>query len=123
LLGDLNKRKLTQRLMTESERRSNLRVPFIAQAELTEDGSSVSIAVRVSDLGNDGCYIDLRAPLPKGTVVFIKIVTARDVFEAEATVAYVDPRLGMGLVFRNVSPRDRTVLQEWLWESEHKPQT
>ena|ERR1700683_450321 len=109
--------------MTESERRNNLRVPFIAQAELTEDGSSVSIAVRVSDLGNDGCYIDLRAPLPKGTVVFLKIVAARDVFEAEATVAYVDPRLGMGLAFRNVSPRDRTVLQQWLWESEHKPQT
>ena len=99
--------------MTEQDRRSNLRVPFVAYAEISEDGSAVSIAVRVSDLGNDGCYVDMRAPLPERALVRIKVVTATDAFEAEATVAYSDPHLGMGLVFRNVSPRDRMVLQKW----------
>jgi hypothetical protein len=109
--------------MTGSERRNHRRVPFIAQAELTEEGSSVSIPVRVSDISSEGCYVDLRAPLPKGASVRIKVVAATDVLKAEATVAYSDPHLGMGLVFRNVSPRDRTVLQEWLWEAEHEPRT
>jgi hypothetical protein len=109
--------------MTEQDRRSNLRVPFVAYAEITEDGSSVSIPVRVSDISNQGCYVDMRAPLPKEALVRIKAVTATDAFEAEATVAYSDPHLGMGLVFQDVSPRDRTVLQKWLWEAEHERQT
>ena len=33
----------------------------------------------------------------------IKVATATDALEAEATVAYSDPHLGMGLKFRNVS--------------------
>jgi hypothetical protein len=109
--------------MAQPDRRSNARVPFIAYAEIIEEGSSVTVAVRVSDLGNDGCYVDMRSPLPKGASVAITIVVARDAFEAEATVAYVDPRLGMGLVFRNLSPGARTVLQKWLWEGEHDRQT
>jgi PilZ domain len=109
--------------MAEQDRRSHRRVPFIAQAELTEEGSGVSIPVRVSDISNEGCYVDLRAPLPAGTLVRIKVVAATDVLEADAAVAYSDPHLGMGLVFRNVSPRDRTVLQKWLWEAEHERQT
>jgi PilZ domain len=109
--------------MTEQDRRSNPRVPFIAYAEITEDGSSVSIPVRVSDISNEGCYVDMRAPLPKEALARIKVVTATDAFEAEATVANSDPHLGMGLVFRNVSSRDRMVLKKWLWEAEHEPQT
>jgi hypothetical protein len=113
LLSDLKKRKLNP-VTTEPERRSHRRSPFIAQAELTEQGSGVSIPVRVSDVSSEGCYVDLRAPLQKGTLVFIKIVNAKDVFEVEATVAYADPRLGMGLVFRNLSSIAREVLKKWL---------
>jgi hypothetical protein len=52
--------------MAQPDRRSNARVPFIAHAEIIEEGSSVSVAVRVSNLGNDGRSVDMRAPLPKG---------------------------------------------------------
>jgi hypothetical protein len=65
----------------------------------------------------------MRSPLPKGASVASTIVVARDAFEAEAAVAYVDPHLGMGLVFRNVSPGARRVLQKGLWEGEHERQT
>jgi PilZ domain len=100
--------------MTESERRSTLRMPFVAYAEITEEGSTVSIAVRISDLSNDGCYVDMRSPLPKGTSVVIKLIAATDTFEAEATVAYSDPHLGMGVSFREVRSEARTILQRWL---------
>ena len=35
-------------------------------------------------------------------------------FEANATVAYATPALGMGLVFRDVKPHFRSVLRKWL---------
>jgi hypothetical protein len=44
-------------------------------------------------------------------------------FEAEATVAHVDPRLRKGLVFRNFKSGRRIVLQKWFWEAEHQPRT
>jgi hypothetical protein len=98
-------------------------MPCVASAEIIEGGSNVSIAARVSDLGNDGCYVDMRSPLPTGALVWIKVTTATDALEAEAAVAYSDPHLGRGVAFRNVCRRGRTVLQKWLWEAEHEPQT
>jgi hypothetical protein len=89
-------------------------VPFVASAEITEEGSSVSIAARVSDISTEGCYIDLRAPLPEGASVQIKIMTATHFFEAGATVGYTHPNLGMGLIFQYVSPESRAVLQNWI---------
>jgi hypothetical protein len=59
--------------MTNLDRRSNQRVPFVASAEIIEGGSNVSIAARVSDLGNDGCYVDMRSPLPTGALVGSKL--------------------------------------------------
>jgi hypothetical protein len=35
-------------------------------------------------------------------------------FEADATVIYANPSLGMGLVFRQVKPHYLVVLRKWL---------
>ena len=48
------------------------------------------------------------------TRVLVKIFMPGDYFEANATVAYATPALGMGLVFRDVKPHFRTVLRKWL---------
>jgi hypothetical protein len=96
------------------ERRTTLRVPFVAFAEITEAGANTSIGVRISDISKNGCYVDLRPALPEGTVVRIKIRTAVDICEADATVGYTHPNLGMGLVFTNVSPESQAVLQKWI---------
>jgi hypothetical protein len=98
----------------EKERRTTLRVPFVAYAEITKAGASTSIGVRISDISKDGCYVDLRSALPEGTAVRIKIRTAMDTCEADATVGYSHPHLGMGLVFTNVSPESQAVLQKWI---------
>jgi hypothetical protein len=96
------------------ERRATLRVPFVAHAEITESGASTSIGVRISDISKDGCYVDLRSALPVGTAVRIKIRTATDICEVDATVSYTHAHLGMGLIFTNVSPESQAVLQEWI---------
>lgn len=68
--------------MTGQDKRGTARRPLIARAEIIEEGSSVAITVRVSDVSKDGCYIDIRSPLPKGTLVWIKVVNASEAFEA-----------------------------------------
>jgi hypothetical protein len=97
-----------------NERRTTLRVPFVAYAEITETGTDVSVGARVSDISKDGCYVDLRAALPQGTSVQIKINTATEFFEASAIAVYTHPHLGMGLVFSEVNPESQAVLQKWI---------
>ena len=46
--------------------------------------------------------------------MLVKIFMPGEYFEANATVAYANPALGMGLVFRDVKPHFRTVLRKWL---------
>lgn len=98
----------------EKERRTTLRVPFVAYAEITEAGSGVSISAQVNDISKDGCYVDLRSALPQGTSVRITIKTATETFEAFAIVAYTHLHLGMGLVFSEVNSESQAVLHKWI---------
>jgi PilZ domain-containing protein len=98
----------------DKERRTTLRVPFVAHAEIIEAGTGVSIGARVSDISKDGCYVDLRSALPQGTSVQIRIRTATEIFEAFATVGYTHPHLGMGLIFREIKSESQAVLQKWI---------
>src|ERR1700685_232562 len=98
----------------DKERRTTLRVPFVAHAEIIEAGSGVSIGARVSDISESGCYVDLRSALPQGTSVQIRIRTATVIFEAFAIVGYTHPPLGMGLIFSEVNSESQAVLQKWI---------
>jgi hypothetical protein len=98
----------------DKERRTTLRVPFVAYAEITEVGADVSIGARVSDISRDGCYVDLRSALPPGISVQIRIKTATEIFEAFAVVGYTHSHLGMGLVFSEVNSESQAVLLKWI---------
>jgi len=100
-----------------AERRKTARFPFIANAEVTDTGANAKINARVSELSINGCYVDMLNPLPAGTLVFIKIFTETDFFEASASVVYSHPHLGIGLAFRNVSAHFLPTLQKWLREA------
>ena len=96
------------------ERRRNERVPFVANAEISETVGGTRIKVRVNEISIYGCYLDMQNPLPVGTQVFVKIVTEGDFFEASASVVYSHPNLGVGLAFHDVSARLLPTLQKWL---------
>lgn len=68
----------------------------------------------VKELSLYGCYLDAASTLSPRTKVLVKIFMPGEYFEANATVAYANPTLGMGLVFRDVKPHFRTVLRKWL---------
>jgi hypothetical protein len=82
-----------------------------------ESVSGARLYVRVSDLSLNGCYLDFANALPVGTEVFVKIFTKTDLFEAEASVVYSQPNLGVGLAFRDVKPHFLPTLQRWLLDA------
>jgi hypothetical protein len=89
------------------------RYPFVAPAAvLPETGAPVG--GNVKELSLYGCYLDMTSTMTPRTKVLVKIFMPGEYFEANATVAYANPTLGLGLVFRDVKPHFRSVLRKWL---------
>ena len=100
--------------MTE-DRRTALRFPFDAEAEVAPESSpKATISARVRQLGLYGCYMDTPSPFAEGTAVVVKIFVPGEYFEAKGTVIHVQEPSGMGLSFRDVKPNFRIILRSWL---------
>lgn len=97
-----------------TERRRSPRYPFIASAEITDEQENIRTTSRVSDLSKHGCYVEMPNPFPQGTNVLIEIYTEAEFLEAHATVAYLEPKEGMGLTFAEMPPYFASVLNKWL---------
>ena len=96
--------------------RSVRRCPLVATAEVTDLHSGTLLSARTSELGLGGCYVDALNPFPKGTPVTLKIHRDQGVFETKAKVVYCDPQFGMGLAFTEMTPDQRSILENWLAE-------
>jgi len=103
------------------EKPSVIRWPFEARAELYPENAS-RILTRVREISLHGCYLEF-APLPKGTHVVVKIFAGADFFEANGSVVFSQPNMGLSLAFRDVKPYFLAVLQKWLKQAiqENKP--
>ena len=78
--------------------------------------SGTLLSGRTSELGLGGCYVDSLNPFPEGTLVGLRILRDRGVFETKAKVVYCDPRFGMGLAFTEMTREQRSLLETWLTE-------
>ena len=97
----------------EQERRG-LRFSFSAGAEIAPESSPTAfVPARVTELSLRGCFLETSASFEMQRPVLLKIYDSGVYFEAEATVLYVKTS-GMGLVFREIKPHFRTVLQRWV---------
>jgi PilZ domain-containing protein len=99
-----------------AKRRSVRRCPLVASAEVTELRSGARLSARTSELSLGGCYVDALNPFPEGTLVGLRILRDQGVFETKAKVIYCDPRFGMGLAFTEMTPDQRSLLEDWLAE-------
>jgi|SRR5450432_915925 PilZ domain len=98
----------------EEKQRRVPRYPFAAAATVIPD-SGMPVGGNVTELSLYGCYLDSIAPLPPRTRVTVKIyAVGGEYFEANATVIYANPNLGMGLVFRQVKSDYLSTLRKWL---------
>jgi hypothetical protein len=102
--------------LESAKRRSVRRCAFVASAEVTEPHSGALLSGRTSEVGLGGCYVDVLNPFPEGTLVGLRILRDKGVFETKAKVVYCDPRFGMGLAFTEMTPDQRSLLETWLAE-------
>ena len=72
------------------------------------------LKTRLSDLNLSGCYVDTLHPLPVGVGIRLKVVRNKIILEALATVIYSEARLGMGVSFTQLSPEQKSILENWL---------
>ncbi len=103
------------------KRRRSERVNFPTMAHLV-DSNGLQHQMRVSDLGKGGCYVDSINPAPVGTPIYIQIRHANKTFEAQSTVRYSLPHMGMGLQFTEMTPSHEATLEEWLGIRQTQPQ-
>ena len=94
------------------EQRCTARVHFSASAEVIR--ADLVESALVTELSLRGCYLEPTTPLPRGTLVTVKIYAGDEFFEAMATVLYSRATMGMGLGFREVKPEFQRVLRKWL---------
>ena len=91
-----------------------LRFAFSAGAELAPESSPTAfVPARVTELSLQGCFLETSASFEMQRPVVVKIYDSGEYFEAEASVLYVKPS-GTGLVFREIKPHFRAVLQKWV---------
>jgi hypothetical protein len=97
-----------------TDRRRTPRYPFIADAEIMHKSSGASMFARTTDISLYGCFLDMAQPLPNGSQIAIKIFTGGDFLEAQASVVYSQPNLGVGVAFWEVKPHFLPTLKKWL---------
>jgi len=96
--------------------RTTPRFAFIAEAEVV----GMKDRARVSELSARGCYIDSISPLPRGTDLRIRIQYGCSSCTFPGTVIYTHAGFGMGVVFRELTPEQRSTLDVWLDELARK---
>ena len=97
----------------EQERRG-LRFGFSAGAEIAPESSpTATVPAHVTELSLQGCFLETSALYEMQRPVLVKIYESGEYFETKASVLYVRPS-GMGLVFLDVKPHFRAVLQNWV---------
>ena len=101
----------------ERERRRTPRYVFFASAELLELKSEVRVASRVSELSLNGCYLDMMNPFPVDTMVLLKVWAEEKVFIAKSKIIYSQANMGAGVLFLEVEPQYKPILEYWLDEA------
>ncbi len=99
------------------QERRGLRFAFSAAAEIAPESAPTAFApARVTELSLRGCFLETSQSFEIQCPVLLKIYDSGDYFEAEASVLYTRTS-GLGLVFREVKPHFRAVLQKWILTS------
>jgi len=96
------------------ERRDAPRYPFVAPAEVVDARAGARISARTSDLSLRGCHVDTLNPFPLGATLRLRIHKDNQIFDARASVASSHTGSGMGLLFGELTPEQRSMLADWL---------
>jgi hypothetical protein len=99
-----------------ADRRAVPRYPFVATVELYEPIGRIRLSGRTSEIGLNGCYVDILNPLPAKTVCQLRIERDCGRFETWARVVYIHPGIGMGVAFFETAPEHKATITDWIAE-------
>ncbi|MGB8474737.1 MAG: PilZ domain-containing protein [Candidatus Acidiferrum sp.] len=95
------------------EEQRGLRLPFSAKAEVFVENSATGIPSRVTELSLRGCRLEMSGSFAEHQRVIVKVFHSGEYVEAPSTVIYANAS-GVGLLFGDVKPLFREVLQKWV---------
>jgi hypothetical protein len=98
------------------ERRRQARHPLTVTVEAVEPKSKTKIQGRTSDLSRAGCYVDTTNSFPSGSIVEVRLIKGKRLFEAQAEVVYSSAGMGMGISFKSADPQQLWLLDKWIEE-------
>lgn len=96
------------------ERRSATRYNFGAIAEVIDIDQPDELVSVTRDLSLSGCFVKTTTPFPQGTRVRVRIAHSGIEFVAVGNVTANVTAMGMGIVFTQIEPNDRAILERWL---------
>lgn len=106
-------------------RRANPRFSFFANAEVTL-GDGTSVRAQLAELSSRGCYIDTLEPIPTRTKLRLRICDGMSSCELDGKVIYMHSGggfgiFGMGVLFEEMGPEQRTSIDGWLRQLTRHP--
>jgi PilZ domain-containing protein len=102
-----------------SDRRSQPRYQFAADAELIEEKSGTRIEAHIADISERGCHAESSKALPLGTEAKIRISKGADFFSAQIRVVYSSGK-SLGLAFSSIAADQLPILEAWLGSSRER---
>jgi len=78
--------------------------------------SQTQIDAHTTDLSAGGCYVDTMNPLPAQTEINLQLTKNGKSFHTKARVMYCQTGMGMGLLFTEIEPAQRPVIERWFAE-------
>jgi len=96
-----------------------LRFEFRADAEVCPEGSSKPARGRVKELSLRGCFVEATGTFAEHQRVHVQMHHEGESLECWAEVIYV-LRMGVGLLFTDMTPDVRDVLQKWVLAALHR---
>ena len=97
--------------MEHKERRKRSRYRYSAGVRVTEQRSQVPNWCNIADISEDGCYIEIALPFPKGTNLEMELRTHNTRVAVRGTVRTSHPGAGMGLQFTFQNEEQKKELQ------------
>lgn len=96
------------------ERRSSQRARCALPIELRVEGGSFPAQAETTDIGLTGCYVTTMFPLPVGTKLSGALSIGSRRIPVKCEVITMDPSLGNGVKFTDMSESDKAELKKYL---------
>ena len=103
--------------MTENlfvEKRRIPRFSFVAEAEVISVGDGKRLMASITQLSSKGCFLETKEDFAEGAQLLLLIRFGESQCDLTGKAAYIYKDSGTGVIFDEVAPEQRSVLDGWL---------